>query len=179
MREPTIARNYAEALFELGERTGETRRFADLMEGLAGVIAADPHIRAFLATPRIRKARKQAFFRRALAGRGPDAFFRFLDAVVKRDRLAMLPAIAHQYAALVDEKFNRVHAGITVAREPDRDLQETVRRRLTDVMGKDVIPHFRADPSILGGLIVRLGDRIMDGSLRRRMMVLKQRMLSG
>lgn len=179
MREPTIARNYAEALFVLGERTGETERFQDFMDGLAQAMATEPNIRVVLESPRVPKATKQALFREALRDRAPEGFVRFLSAVVKRGRQSLLPVIAQQYGGLVDEKFNRVHAGVTVAREPDRQLQEMIHRRLSEVMGKEVIPHFRTDPSILGGLIVRVGDRIMDGSLRRRMMVLKQRMLSG
>ncbi len=177
MREPTIARNYADALFTLGERTGDTEHFADLIEGLASAIAVEPDIRAVLDSPRIPKATKQLLFERALEDRAPEGFVRFLGAVVRRGRQGILPAIADAFLALVDEKFNRVHAAITLSREPDRQLQEEVRARLSEVFGKDVIPHYRTDPSILGGLIVRIGDRIMDGSLRRKMIALKQRML--
>lgn len=179
MRESTIARNYAEALFVFGERTGETGVFQDLMEGLSRAMASEATIRVALESPRVPKPTKQAIFRQALKGRAPEGFLRFLDAVVKRGRQSLLPAIAEEFGALVDEKLNRVHAGVTVAREPDQALQEVIRQRLSEVIGKEVIPHFRTDASILGGLIVRVGDRIMDGSLRRRMLALKQRMLTG
>ena len=178
MREPTIARNYAEALFLFGERTDETQRFADLMEALASALATEPRIHAVLASPRVPKRMKQELFRRALDDRAPEGFVRFLAAVVRRNRQGLLPAIAREFLALVDEKLNRVHAGVTLVRETDRQLQEVIRARLSEVIGKEVIPHFRADPAILGGLIVRVEDRIMDGSVRRKMVVLRQRMLS-
>jgi F-type H+-transporting ATPase subunit delta len=179
LREPTIARNYADALFVFGERTGETELFQDLMDGLSQALASETAIRVVLESPTVPKSTKQAILRRALEGRAPEGFLRFLNAVVKRGRQGLLPAIAEQFGALVDEKLNRVHARVTVAREPDRELQDVVRQRLSEVIGKEVIPHFRTDSSILGGLIVRVGDRIMDGSLRRRMLALRQRMLTG
>ena len=100
-------------------------------------------------------------------------------AVIKRSRQELLPVINDEYSVLVDEKFNRLRAGVTLAREPDEALREAVRLRLSEVTGKEVIPHFRTDPDILGGLILRLRDRIIDGSLRRRMMTLKRQLLAG
>ncbi len=113
-----------------------------------------------------------------MAKRAPERFLRFLEAVIRRGRQGLLPAIGREYLALVDHKFNRVHAGVTLAREPDAKLQAAVRRKLGDVLGKEVIPHFRTDAAILGGLIVRVGDRIMDGSLRRRLVALRHKLLS-
>ena len=84
-----------------------------------------------------------------------------------------------RHAERVDEKFDRVHAGVTMARQPDKKLQAEVKKRLTTVLGMEVIPHFREDPGVLGGVIVRVGDRVMDGSIRRRMKVLRRKMLSG
>jgi F-type H+-transporting ATPase subunit delta len=68
---------------------------------------------------------------------------------------------------------------VTLSAEPDAHLQKLVTDRLAAVLGKEVRSHFRADPRILGGVVVRLGDRVHDGSLRRRMAVLKRRMLTG
>ena len=177
MREPTIAKNYAEALFEIGERGGLTPQFADLIEAVAGAIEADVTVRATLESPRVPKATKQDLLARALRGRAPDVFVRFLSAVVKRGRQGIIPAIRTASLGLVDVKFNRMHAGVTIARTPDDALQKDIARRLSALMGKDVIPHFRVDPAILGGAIVRAGDRIMDGSLRRQMVALRKQML--
>lgn len=177
MREPTIARNYAEALFASGERSGTTDRYADLLEGIAGAIEADETIRDFLESPRVPKAKKQEVLASALKDHAPEQFVKFLAAVVKRGRQGIFPAISKQYLALVDKKFNRVHAGVTVAREPDQELQAVVKKRLREVLGMEVIPHYRTDPAILGGLIVRVGDRIMDGSVRRRMVTLRRKLI--
>ena len=179
MREATIARNYAEALFQLGERTNDSERFGDLIEGVGGAIEADESIRVVLESPNVTKAAKQELLARALKNRAPDSFIRFLKAVIKRGRQGIIPAIARQYLELLDVKFDRVHASVAMARTPDQALREAVRKSLSEVLGKEVIAHYREDPGILGGVIVRIGDRVMDGSLRRRLKILRKQMLAG
>src|SRR6185312_3913868 len=92
-------------------------------------------------------------------------------------RQHLIPDIAIEYHAIVDEIQNRVHASVTVAREPDATLGHDVAARLSRVLGKTVVPHFVVRPEILGGTIVRVGDTIMDGSVRRRLSMLRSRML--
>lgn len=177
MKAPTVSRNYAEALFEVGERSGDTARFADLIEAVAGVVSADEMIRVVLESPRVPKRKKEELLSQALSGYAPEPFIRFLAAVVRRGRQGLLEGIAEEYLKLVDVKFNRVHASVTLARESDPALQKEIGTRLSAVLGKEVIPHFREDPGILGGVIVRIGDRVMDGSLRRRVLKLRKQML--
>ena len=179
MREPTIARNYAEALFTSGEKTGAAERYGHLLEAVAGAIASDDKIQAVLATPQVSKPQKQAILSKALEGRAPEPFIRFLGAVIRRGRQNMIGAISREYLALVDIKLDRVHAGVTIARAPDEKLKKEISQRLSQVFGKTVLAHFRTDRAILGGLIVRMGDRVMDGSLRRKLVVLRRQMLGG
>ena len=103
---------------------------------------------------------------------------RFLQAVVQRGRQGLFREMAQEYATLVDVKFNRVRAGVTLAKEPDEALRERIRKALTEALGKEVLPSFTADPAILGGTIVRVGERIYDGSVRRRMARLRRQLLS-
>jgi len=177
VREPTIARNYAQALFEAGERSGETERFAGLMEAVAGAIEADERIRVALDSPRVPKTVKQRILGQALSRRAPEGFIRFLGAVVRRGRQGIVSAINQEYHALLDIKLNRAHAGVILARKPDKRLLDAIQRGLSAATAKEVIPHLREDPRILGGIVVRIGDRVMDGSLRRKMAQLRKQML--
>lgn len=179
MRDVTIARNYAQALFEAGEKAGDAAGYGRVLEAVAGAIEADDRIRLALESPRVPKTVKMEVLRKALSGRVADSFIRFAEAVVKRSRQDLLPVISQQYQQLLDVKLNRVHAGITLARTPDTRLQEQIRRRLAAIVGKEVVPHFREDPSLIGGMVVRVGDRVMDGSVRRQMAVLRRKMLGG
>ena len=179
MKSATIARNYAEALFAAGEAVKDAERFGAFMDGVAGAVSADERIGFALESPRVSKRVKGQLLQDALQDVAPVEFVRFLQAVVKRGRQGLLSEISQQYQNLLDVKLNRVHAGVTLASEPDGTLQKLLVDRLTQALGKEVRPHYRVDPQILGGVVVRVGDRIYDGSLRRRVAILKRRMLTG
>ena len=173
MKSVTVARNYAEALFAAGDS------FCELMDAVAGAVSADTRIEAMLASPRVSKGVKAQILERALKGEAPIEFVRFLQAVVRRGRQGLFGEIAQQYMVLLDKKLNRVHAGVTLAREPDARTEKEIVTRLTEALGREVRAHFRTDRNIVGGVVVRVGDRILDGSVRRRLMALKRRMLTG
>lgn len=173
MKSVTIARNYAEALFAASDTHGE------VLDAVAGAVQADERVAAVLESPRVSKAAKSQILERALKGEAPREFVRFLQAVVRRGRQGLLGEIAQEYQTLLDEKYNRVHAGVTLAQEVDARGQKQVVDRLGKALGREVRAYFRADPKILGGVIVRVGDRIYDGSVRRRLTVLQRRMLTG
>jgi len=179
LKETTIARNYAEALFDAGEATARSSAFGDLIDAVAGAIATDPRIALVLESPRVAKAAKSRMLADALENRAPAEFVRFLQAVVRRGRQGLIGDIAREYQGLMDTKLNRVHAGVTTAVESDRALRDDIERRLSEVLGKEVRGRFRTDARILGGVVVRVGDRIYDGSLRRRLNALRRRMLTG
>jgi len=65
-----------------------------------------------------------------------------------------------------------------VARPVDEALRQQIAARLSEVIGKQVLPHFHEDPGILGGIIVRVGDRVFDGSVRRKMTLLRRQLLA-
>lgn len=176
MRSETVARNYAEALFQLGERSGNTERYADLLDAVAGAVEQTPRVQALLMSPRVPKSEKAKLFGDALRN-VPREFVLFLQAVIRRGRQPLLREIATQYLHLLDLKLDRVRAGITLARSPDERLKRVIQEALSRQLGKQVIPNFSVDPEILGGSIVRVGERVLDGSLRRRMTKLRRQLL--
>lgn len=177
MRSETIARNYAEALFELGERSGQTQRYAELIDALAGAVETTPQVQAVLMSPRVPKAAKARILAGALSD-APREFVLFLQALVKRGRQYLLREIASEYTGLLDIKFNRIRAGVTLAQPADDVLRRSIQERLSRQLGKEVIPSFSVDPAILGGVVVRVGERIHDGSVRRRLTKLRRHLLT-
>jgi F-type H+-transporting ATPase subunit delta len=177
LRPVTIARNYSEALFALGEWSGRIQEFADLIDAVAHGVAAAPTVRAVLMSPRVTKAQKARLFADALAG-APREFVLFLQGVIRRGRQGLLSDIASEFHALHDLKLNRIRAAVTVARPVDEAFRQQVADRLTVVMGRQVLPQFHEDPAILGGVVVRVADRVFDGSVRRRMTVLRRALLA-
>jgi F-type H+-transporting ATPase subunit delta len=177
LRAVTIARNYAEALFELGEASGQTEQYADLLDAVASAMETSPEVQAALMSPRVPKSEKIRLVGAALEG-APRQFVLFIQALVKRSRQMLLREVASEYLALVDLKLNRVRAAVTLARPADDSLRQTIQARLAEVLGKEVIASFHVDPQILGGTVVRVGERVHDGSLRRRLTRLKRQLLS-
>ncbi len=94
---------------------------------------------------------------------------RFLLVVLDKRRQRWLPAMDAAYRDLLDERAGRLHATIRLSFEPDEALRTEVAEALSEHFGADVVPHFLEDDRILGGIVVRVGDRVMDGSLRRRL----------
>lgn len=178
MRSTTIARNYAEALFDLGEPSGHTDRYAELIDAVAGAMETTPEVQAVLMSPRVPKSRKARLLSAALEGT-PREFVLFLQALVKRGRQRVLPEIAAEYRTLLDVKHNRVRAGVTLARPADESLQRDIQAALSRQLGKEVLAAFHVDAEILGGTVVRVGERIHDGSVRRRLTKLRRHLLSG
>ncbi len=177
MRPVTIARNYAEALLTLAERAEATEAWGDLLDATAAAMST-PSIEAAMVSPRVPKERKLVIVSEALST-APRPFQLFVVAVVKRGRQLLLGRIADEYRVLVDAKLGRVRAGITLAREVDALAKQVITERLATAIGKEVIAGFAVDPAILGGTIVRIGDRVYDGSVRKRLGRLRQQLLAG
>ncbi len=177
MRAATIGRNYAEALFALGEKSGNTDRYAELLLALAAAVHASPQVETVLMSPKVTRAWKADLLAKAVPG-APKEFVLFLEAVVKRGRQLLLAEIAAAYVGLLDVKFNRIRAGITLAREPDPALKQAITDALGKALGKEIVAGFAVAPEILGGAVVRVGDRMLDGSVRRRLKQLRRQLLA-
>jgi F-type H+-transporting ATPase subunit delta len=173
VRSSIIARNYAEALFDLGEPGGRADRYAELIDAVAGAVETTPQVQAVLMSPRVPKSEKARLLGSALEG-APREFVLFLQSLVKRGRQRHLRDIATEYQTLLDIKHNRVRAGVTLVRPADQSLQRDIQASLSGQLGKEVLAVFHVDPEILGGAVVRVGERIHDGSVRRRMTKLRR-----
>ena len=176
MRDVTIARNYAETLLALAEHQQGIEPWGGMIDVTAAAFST-PTIEAVLMTPRVPREKKIALVTSALAGY-PKPFTLFVGAVIRRGRTMLLGMIADEYHALVDVKMNRVRAGITVARDVDALAKTVIVERLSKAIGKNVIGGFHTDPALLGGVVIRIGDRIYDGSVRKRLAALRHRLLA-
>jgi F-type H+-transporting ATPase subunit delta len=180
VRNEAIARNYAETLLELAKRNGgiaTAESFGTALDDLAALLEGEPRIRGFLETPRISADAKKDALRRALDGRAPELFLRFLMVVVDKRRQGLFGQIARAYQTLIDEALGRTRAQITLSHAPDAALQADIQRALEARVGGPVVPAFRVDPELLGGLVVKVGDEVLDGSVRSRAAGLRRRML--
>ena len=179
MRDSTIARNYAETLLELARRANDLEGWGKMIMDVADALDADESLRLFLETPRVSAEAKNELLGKAFQDRMPRLFVRFLQTLVKNRRQALIPDIAEEYRTLLDDVQGRVHAQVTVARESGDAERALIAKELSRVLGKEVIPHLTVNPAILGGLVVRVGDEVMDGSVRRRLAKLRNTLVYG
>ena len=178
MREETVARNYAETLLEVAERQEGLEAFGDGIEVVARLIDENPSFRIFLETPRIAVSQKKEVIRSVFTDTLPAILINFLFVTLDKRRQRLLREIAKEYHTLVDQRLDHVRVEVTLARSMDDAFMAKLQERLTTLIGRRAIPQVRVKPSTLGGVVVRVGDTIYDGSLRRRLDGLRRRLLT-
>lgn len=177
MRDETVSRNYAETLFELARKHGSIEEYGRALATVADLLDGDARFRVFLETPRIEDDERKAVVRKAFGEALPRNVVNFVLVTIDKRRQRLLRGISREYNLLLDVHLGREHVEVTLARQPDEATKELVAERLSEVLGREAIPHFRVKPEIIGGLVVRTTDTIYDGSLRRRLDGMRRRLL--
>jgi F-type H+-transporting ATPase subunit delta len=177
---PTIGPIYAEALADAVEARGGKTALDEAgawMEALGALWKTDRRLRGVFVAGSVPKAAKRAALDRLLSGRAPRLLHDFLRLLVERGRIAVLGDIATAFRAACDERLGRVVVHIWTATEvpPERLTDWTLR--LKAALGADPIVKHRVRPELVAGAVIRAGDRLADGSARRRLNQLKHRIL--
>jgi F-type H+-transporting ATPase subunit delta len=176
MNDERIGRNYAEALLTLARKDREQEEWGAFLDAISVGMREDETLKTFLESPKLSAARKVEILEKAMRRRVPKLFMKFLETVIMKRRQMLIPEIASAYRQLIDDSEDRVHVNVTVAREMAGPEKDALARQLGRLFGKRVVPHMFLNPAILGGVIVKVGDTVMDGSVRRRLASLRQRM---
>jgi len=168
----TAAKRYAQAAFEIArERNSLEKWAADL--GLVAVAMADPQAAAMLGSTKLALADRYRVLEAVLAGIDP-LVMNLAKLLVAKGRVDVAPQVAEAYRDLVDEHSGVAHARVVTAVPLADAEQRAVEKRLSQITGKKVIAHLEVEPAILGGLVARVGDRLIDGSTRSRLLALKR-----
>ena len=180
MRDSTIAGTYADVLLELAQRAEDPQGWGKMFGDVAAAVENDTQLRHFLESPRIGDARKIDVLHRAFANVLPAPLVRFLETLVRHRRQMLLASIAVEYNKRLNVLEGRVHADVTVARALSEKERAALAAQLTRTVGegRSVVPVVRVHPPILGGVIIRVGDRVVDGSVRSRLARLRHLLAS-
>ena len=178
MTNETIARNYAATLFDLAERHEGLEAFSEGVDTVVGLLDQNPSFRLFLDTPRIGDRDKKTLLKKVFGGVLPNSLLNFLQVTVDKRRQRLLRLIGEEFHALLDAHLGRTHVTVTVARELDGETLSHLSMRLSSLLGTEAIPHVRVNPAILGGLHLKTGDTVYDGTLRRRIKQLRKHMVT-
>ena len=175
----SIARRYAKALFEIGVAEGNYERLGNELDDLAQAFAISPELRMALENPMIKAAEKQAILKAILPRVAPSpSVQRFARLLLDRGRIGIVRGAARAYRLLADQRSGQVRATLTSAAALGPGELERVRRALETRTGRKVIIEASVDPSLIGGLVARVGDLVLDGSVRTQLEEMRRRLLN-
>lgn len=175
MKDSSVAARYAKALFLVTERQAPRLgvpflelldRTLEELRGLAAIVRHGTRVGDFLAHPQVRPADKQKVLRDGLSGRALPMVAVFADLLLRKKRLAAADDIAREFQALV-ERARGVQRATVVSAVPLTDGERArLQSQLERATGKTIVLAAAVDPALVGGAYVRIGDRVMDRSVR-------------
>ena len=178
MLKGATARRYAEALFEIGNEHGTLDRWLDDVRTI-GEYFSNRRLLFVLHEPKIPFDRKEAMVRDLLASKvQPDAL-NFALVLVQRGIAEIAPAVATQFERQYNDFRGQALAQVTTAVPLDAELRAQLTRQLETITGKHILLSEQVQPEILGGAIARVGDTLIDGSLKRRFSLLREQLRGG
>jgi F-type H+-transporting ATPase subunit delta len=169
MAEPsTIARPYAEAAFRLADAQGKLADWSAALANLSAV-AADERVRAAIGDPNVTAAKVAGLFIAILSGKLTGETENFVRVLAENGRLGVLAEIRGQYEVLKNEREGVVEAEITTAFEMDQAQLADLVSRLEKKTGRKVRARVSVDKSLIGGVKIAIGDKVIDGSARAQL----------
>lgn len=169
------AKRHAQAAFEIALERGELEVWRGDLERLSEAME-EPLLFTFLENPRIHFEEKVKILRQGLEGLNPMVMNLAL-LLVARGRLGLLADIVIEYGRLVDEHRGIAHAEVTTAVPIEPKEEEKLVHRLSDLVGREIVLTTKVTPAIIGGLVARVGDKLIDGSTKSRLLALRESLM--
>jgi F-type H+-transporting ATPase subunit delta len=168
-----LARIYGRSLFDVASKEDKLDVVREQLGQFADAVASDRTFQVFLFSPYFSTEEKKNGLERALSG-ADDVLMRFLELLVEKHRMPVLFRIRQEYESLVEDAEHRLGVEITSAIELDPQMAAGVAEQIGKHTGRRIDLHRRVDPEIIGGLIVRVGNSILDASVRTRLESLRR-----
>ncbi len=168
-----VGRVYAQSLFELAAQQGgdgAAQDAGDELVDLVEIVRGDKRFAEFLRSPAIDTAARESTLKQILGGRVSDLVLRFVLVANRKGRLGDLEAISDAYATLLNERFGKIEVDVfTVDGQVDAEAQAGLAATLKARLGREPVLHLYKDPSMIGGVKLRIGDQLIDGSVAARL----------
>ncbi len=179
MTNQTVARRYAQALYEEAAREQRVERIDEDIALVREALEVSRELVVFFESPVISRRKKEAVVHALFAARVEPTTLGFLRLLIKKKREALFAAVAQAYRALRDEQLGIVEARARVASALSEDEERSLVQALERLTGAQIRLKIKQDASLLGGLVVRIGDTVYDGSVRHQLASLRERMEYG
>ena len=168
-----IARVYAEALFESAKETGKLDEIREQLAEFADAVAADRDMQGFLFSPYFSTAEKIEGLGKTLSG-ADEEFVNFLDLLAEKHRMPAIFRIRDRFEELYAEETKHLEVNVTSAIELDRSVVEQVGKEIEKQTGRKVDLSSDVDEDILGGLVLRVGNVVLDASLQNKLEMMRR-----
>jgi F-type H+-transporting ATPase subunit delta len=169
---------YARSLLELANERNQADEIGQEMAGIRDILTEQPSFAAYLADPGIGGTERTATLDKVFKGRVSPLVSNFLGVVNNHGRMRMLGPIAQAFVDLLDEQRGNVEVDVTVAQRLSADQLEQVRQRVSQALGKNAVVHQYVDEDIIGGLVLRVEDRLIDASVKYQLEAMRERLLA-
>jgi F-type H+-transporting ATPase subunit delta len=172
-----IARVYATALFGAAKDRGKLDAIRDQLGQFVDALNENREFQLFLFSPYFSSTEKIAGLKRAVADAEPE-FLNFLELLLDKGRMPVIFRIQRQFNAMWDKENKRLGVTVTSAVELDPEVAKRIGREIEEQTGKTVELESRVDPDILGGLVLQVGNMVLDTSIRNRLEKLRKSVAS-
>lgn len=168
----SLARRYAKAVFEIGSQSVD--KIGTDLKSLAGAMKGSPELQSVLSNPAIRRADRRKVIDGLLQRVGASPITKNLTyLLLDGERMSALPDISRELSAMIEAKGGRITAEVTSAKPLDAAQLTQITLALEKLSGKKVDVVKREDPSLLGGVIAKVGDTVYDGSLKTQLRAIR------
>jgi F-type H+-transporting ATPase subunit delta len=163
-----IAQVYSRSLFEVAKEQDKLDELRDQLDEFADALDSNHDLQVFLFSPYFSTAEKKEGLHKVLDGPDP-AFANFLELLIEKHRMPVLFRIRRQFEELWQEENRLLPVQVTSAFELDDDTIEQIKKRIADQTDRKIELTTEVNPEILGGIVLRVGNSILDASIRNRL----------
>ena len=156
---------YAKALIGVGEKSGKSEKLLDELKAVVKVVGKLPKLQTTLESPQISSDAKQSILQKAFGDKLSKDMVNFLKVVGSKGRFDCLSQISSSANRLYNEMSGNVQAEVITAEKVDKSVVKDIAKQLEKALGKKVSLKAVVDPKIIGGMVIRIGDTIHDGSV--------------
>jgi F-type H+-transporting ATPase subunit delta len=168
-----IARVYAEALFEVGKEKDKLDELRSELADFADALAENKEMQVFFFSPYFSSAEKKDGIDRVVQG-GDEEFVNFLELLAEKHRMPVIFRIRRQFDELWKQENHRIDVTVTSATELDEGVVKQIGKEIEEQTGRKVDLSSEVDDSILGGLVLQVGNMVLDASIRNRLEKLRK-----
>ncbi len=173
-----LDKRYAQALYDVAVSKNRVEKYIGDLEAVVKIIEENPEFQNIIKHPEITTGEKKKFFINLFKGRLDEDLITFLLLLIEKDRILFLREKVEELKKIDLEHRNTLTAHVRVA-VPLKDRQKAeLKEKLRKKYGKDILIDEVVDPKVLGGIVIRVGDELMDASVRSRINTLKNSMIS-